>query len=212
MSDVEVIRARIADSRGDDAVVDRLHEELWALPLVDVSRHRVLLATIGELRDGRSAGKLHEFVWYEGEFTPPQPSPDESRSCQFELDATEMLQARAVEMLAFLNTDEASTATLEVAARHPKRAVRLAAIDAYLFNHGDTADAAEKLHGLVPPEDRSAVGLPRRTRDTDPQDLERMMLAQLNADGHDRPELPTPGQSPGPVSRSWYQPGGHDVP
>lgn len=212
VSAVEVIQARIADSRGDATVVDRLHEELWALPVVDVSRHRVLLATIGELRDAGSAGKLHDFVWYEGELTPPQPSPDASRSCRFELDATEMLQARAVEMLAFLNTDEASEATLEVAARHPKRAVRLSAIDAYLFNHGDTADAAEKLRGLVPPEDQSAVGLPRRTRDTDPQELERIMLAQLEADGHDRPEAPTPGQPPGPASRSWYVPGGHDVP
>ena len=81
----------------------------------------------------------------------------------FEVHPAEILQARAVEMLAYIATDEARDATIRVIQDHPFAAVRAAAIDAHLYNQGDSAEEAERLRGMVRSEDVAFVGMPRFT-------------------------------------------------
>jgi len=48
-----------------------------------------------------------------------------------------------------------------VAQQHPSRAVRIAAIDAYMWNHGDTAEAAAHIYSALPESDHKYVTRPR---------------------------------------------------
>ena len=127
---------------------------------MDVGRHRVILSTLGELRNERALRRLEEFIWYEGELTPRGPQPQERRACMFESSGTKLLQSRAAEMLSYLATEAAAKATIRVARDHPKLAVRAAAIDSHLFNHGDSPEVADQLRIVVRSSDRPLVGLP----------------------------------------------------
>ncbi len=122
--EVEVIRERIANAREDENLIDQLTKELWRLPVRDVSRHGLLLSTIGELRDPRAASVLIKFIWYDGEIAPGDDRKRFLHSCSFEADGSEVLRARATEMLSYLSSSEAAEATLEIVARHPSDFVR----------------------------------------------------------------------------------------
>jgi hypothetical protein len=170
VAETAAIRERIAAARGDHALLDRLIEELWSLPVTDVGRHHVLLSTLGELRDGRVGPELARFVWHMD--LVARPSADQE-GCGFEAHPAEMLQARAAEMLSYLATDEAVEETLRIVAEHPRAGVRAAAIDAHLFNHDDSQDEVARLRGRVRSEDVPFVGVPRFTRGSEPQQFER---------------------------------------
>ncbi len=202
--EVEVIRERIANAREDENLIDQLTKELWRLPVRDVSRHGLLLSTIGELRDPRAASVLIKFIWYDGEIAPGDDRKRFLHSCSFEADGSEVLRARATEMLSYLSSSEAAEATLEIVARHPSDFVRAAAIDAHMFNAGDSPEAAEQLHKTVREEDRWRVGLPRLTRDVDPEEFERAVLAFYEQYPQERPPAPEQHPQPGPETRSWY--------
>lgn len=203
ISQVDVVRQRISRSRSDDGLVDRLLDELWVLPVVDIGRHRVILSILGELRDERALDRLEKFVWHEGEFTSEQPHVDENRSCMFETDSKDMLQARAAEMLSYLGTDEAAKATVRIAREHPILAVRAAAIDAHLFNHDDAREVADELRNLVRLSDRALVGLPRKIRNTDAEAFERAVLEWYERNPKHRPPKPRHNGDSPPSARSW---------
>jgi hypothetical protein len=197
---VESIKGNIAAARDrdDDALVEALSTELWRLPVDDVPRHMVLLATIGELRDPRLRELLSDFVWYSPLVHERlQERPD---GCSFEARPDEMLQARAAEMLSYLTTDESDRDTLRVALEHPSMSVRAAAIDAHLYNHGDDEDEIERLRSTVRSEDAPLVGVPRFTRDGDPEEFERAVEDYYRRNPEQRaPELHA---GPGPADRS----------
>jgi hypothetical protein len=98
---------------------------------------------------------------------------------------------RAAEMLAFIGGDESAAATLKVAESHPERAVRLAACDAYLFGRSDSSEALQFLIDRVPEEDRDSIGLPRLTRETDPEEFEKAIAAYYERYPEQAPPLPT---------------------
>jgi hypothetical protein len=169
----EVIRERIAAARDDSAMLDRLLEALWRLPVRDEGRHYLLLSTIGELGDGRAAPELARFIWEPDEEIASVEHDVVADGCGFGVSTAEVLKARAAEMLAHLRTSEAIEATLRVAADHPAPAVRAAAIDAHLYNHDDSPEEMERLRGRVRSEDVALVGLPRFTRDVNPRAFDR---------------------------------------
>jgi hypothetical protein len=170
---VDAVRTRIARARDDVALLGRLLDELWKFPVNDAGRHLLLLSTIGELRDGRAARPLAEFIWHPDERIAPVAYEQEIDGCFFGASTAELLKARAAEMLAYLNTEEAVEATLKIAAEHPAASVRAAAIDAHLFNHDDVPEEMDRLRGRVRVEDVPLVGLPRFTADKERQDFER---------------------------------------
>lgn len=168
---VDHVRSAIAEAadRRDETLVIALTDELHSLPVEDVSRHMVLLATIGELRDARLSQALESFVW-RAELVR-EPYLADGRGCSFEVRSDVMLRSRAAEMLAYLASDDADSRTLRIAEAHPEPAVRAAAVDAYLFNHGDTEDALRRVQAVVRADDASRVGVPRFTRDIDPDEF-----------------------------------------
>jgi hypothetical protein len=173
VSDSRKIKEEIAKVAEDPQVVDALITELFKLPADDFGRHLLLLSVLGETLNPRVAEPLARFIGLRGEAITPMPPEEEGLTRGKERDATatdtaQMLQARAVEMLAFLKTPRALEETLRVAAAHSYRTVRLAAIDAYMFNHGDDVEAAERIRATVREHERLFVGLARRSRDTEP--------------------------------------------
>ncbi|HZD67979.1 MAG TPA: hypothetical protein VFA45_03365 [Actinomycetes bacterium] len=196
----DAIRERVAAAREDSAVLEGLLKRLWDLPAIDVSRHMVLLSIIGELRNPSVVSPLNRFVWFEDQMTLSRP-PGEHRWCTFEENGTAILKARATEMIAWHATDEADEAVLGIMVEHPDRAVRAAAVDAYMFNHDDSEEAMERLHQVLAPNDRLLVGLPRLTRDIDPEEFEQRVLGFYDRHyEHQPPRLGIP-VPPGPTPR-----------
>ena len=192
----EAISGHIA-AADDPELVDALVDELGKRPIRDAGRHLMLLSTIGELGHERLIDPLVSFIWEQRpHFDHPEPADpaddragvqgDQRSALDFEL----VVRARAVEMLCYLRTPRAVEATLEVAKGHPAIAVRLAAIDAYLFNHGDTPQVVDELRGLVRPEDAKMVGLPRFSADMDAADFEARVAAFYEQHPEERPPPP----------------------
>jgi hypothetical protein len=178
VSEVQVIRHAISAARKDDSVFGALVASIFQLPVMDFGRHQLLLSILGELQHPKSVEPLAKFIDLPGDTVVPRPPPDQSKGLFTSyLDYAGALQARAVEMLAFMKTGEALAAVLQIAASHTSRTVRLAALDAFVFNHGDSAEAIEKARAVARPEEAKMVGLPRRTRDFDPREFDGKVRA-----------------------------------
>jgi hypothetical protein len=184
----EVVRERIASARDDSSVLERLVEELWRLPVRDDTRHLLLLSTIGELRDGRAADELARFIWFPDERIAALEH-EVADGCGFGPSTADVLKARAVEMLAYLGTSQAVEESLRVAADHPTPSVRAAAIDAHLYNHDDSQQEMDRLRGRVRSSDAALVGLPRFTRDANPEAFDRAITELYDRYPDRRPPL-----------------------
>jgi hypothetical protein len=177
LSEAQRIRDAVAGARGDDAAHSALIRRLFTLPVADFGAHQLLLSILGELRRPDTADHLIRFVNLPGDqIIPLPPLQQGSGLCTSHLDYSAGLQARAVEMLAYLGTSQSREATLYAISAHPSRVVRLAAIDAYLFQHQDSSDAAERARAAARPDEARLVGLARRTRDSDPAEFDAKVL------------------------------------
>lgn len=185
---VSEVREAIAALEDKSAVAEVLNGQLLDLPCTDASRHLLLMSTIGELGQDSSAAALERFTWLSDEaIHHTQSNP--TRSCDF--TTTGLLQSRAVEMMVWVLKGRDDAAVLRVIQDHPLRSVRMAAIDAYLFQHGDAPEAVKTLRDLLSPEDRSMVGLPRFGAHTDPETFDRL-TAEYEAANPSTPPLPQP--------------------
>lgn len=170
VSDRELIQKQVAEVAADDAIVEALLKHLFHLPVHDFGRHLMLLSVLGEMRHPHCVEPLKRFVNLPGHAVIPPPPPEEPSDLPrtSHLDYGAALQARAVEMLAYSRHPDALEAVLKAASSHGSRAVRLAAIDAYAFNHDDHFEALERVQRVARPEEAKFVGLARRSRDADP--------------------------------------------
>jgi hypothetical protein len=185
------IRTEIARVAKDPKLISALATQLLATPVVNVERHLMLLSTLGETRNPQAINALSQFIWNKQLLAPP-PNPNTGQrhgSTVFNHDVA--LRARAAEMLAYIGTEEAKAATLEVAAKHPNLEVRLAAIDAYLFNNNDSTEAKEKLSGVVQESERKLIGLPRWKKGMDRADFDRRLLEFYTQHPEERPASPS---------------------
>lgn len=157
----EAVRRAIAGAERDVALVDGLFARLAKSDVADLDRSLVILGVLGELRDPRARERLLEIV--------QRPLPEQSELPHGALgdrDLLEMLQAKAVEVLAYLRSEASNRDVLEVAGAHPSLAVRSAAADAYLYNNGDSAEARAGLLQVLSEEDRLLADRVRRSSTT----------------------------------------------
>ena len=99
---------------------------------------------LGEMKRSDAMAQLREVVW------APLPPADSQADKLTARDFEEMVQVKAVEGLAFLATPQADAAVREVIAKHEALHVRVSAIDAYMWNHGDRPETAAELYRLLP--------------------------------------------------------------
>jgi hypothetical protein len=206
--EVDSIKKRVAAS-DDPKLVDALIAELGERPIKDVGLYLLLLSTIGELRDARTENALVSLIWEkEHLFEHPEPSTairhNHEGSCDERsvLNFEAVVQSRAAEMLSYLATPTATRATLEVASKHPSTAVRLAAIDAHLFNHADSCEAADELRQVVRPDDVKMIGLPRFSRNMDAPEFDARVAAFYGRYPDETPS-PVKNDANAPTSRTW---------
>jgi hypothetical protein len=190
VSQTHVITQQIAPAAGNDQIVDALAEQLLKFPVTDISRHLILLSTLGEMRNARAIQPLIRFISYTGPMFPPLPEAAQKESTFISvLDYRAVLQARAAEMLAYIG-GPGLPATLDIASKHPTREVRIAAIDAYLFNNSDSEDAKAALRSVVPPSERALIGLPRRTKNRDQKAFDERVRAFYEQHPEEIPPVP----------------------
>lgn len=159
------VKDSLASVKVTASLQETLHRELLREPIEDLGRHLILLATIGELRHPAAAAPLESFI----RRATSEPPAQESDGCQAPLG---VLEARAVEMLAYLRTPEADAMCLRVVRDHPLSAVRSAAVDAYLWNRGDSEEALQDVQRHVRPAERHLLGMARWGRSMDVSEFE----------------------------------------
>jgi hypothetical protein len=197
----DLIREEIAKVADDDALLAALCEELLATEDVDAVRQFLLLATIGETRNPRAVPSLVELIWREPEEKADSAEPADSADVA-SVGLLVGLQARAVEMLAHIGGDEADEAVLDAVSRHPEKAVRIAAIDGYLFNRDDAPEARDRLRDAAKSADVKFIGLPRFRQGGDRPEFEARVREFYDANRSERPPTP-PSNSPLPRGESW---------
>jgi hypothetical protein len=158
----EKIREEIKKSSQNTEVLKALIDRFEKVDTLDLSYSLVVLSLIGELQNPSSQ------KWLEKQINRPIPTVKETPHGGLNSgDVIEMISSKAVESLAYLKTNESDRATLNVIVKHPSKAVRAAAIDAYLFNHGDTDDIKAKLKQSVRKEDLIYLDRVRFLREKD---------------------------------------------
>jgi len=195
-SSSDLIRAQIDAASSD--TVDALLTELGRMPIEDAGRFLLVLATVGELRHDDFVEPLDRLIWSEEELFVVDDGPglDSSERDRPDADATSffdariVIKARAAEMLSYIGSPRADEAILRIIQRHPVTAVRVAAIDAHLFNHGDGVATLDHLLGLVGDEDRPYVGLPRWGRDMDVDAFDAAVVEFYERNPGERPPVP----------------------
>jgi hypothetical protein len=101
-----------------------------------------------------------------------------------------MVQVKAVQGLAYLATPQADAAVREVIVKHEALHVRVSAIDAYMWNHGDSPETAAELYRLLPADLHRYVERPRFHRGMDHQEFTRRLRAWQQKWGS-QPQSPT---------------------
>jgi len=140
----EDARGVIAAAAGNKAVILGLMTEIERVQSLDHTRALLAMAILGETRSALAQDYLATFV--------RRPLPQTGTMIEGEIiEQTQaaQLQGKAVDGLAYLNSDSSNKLVMEIIATHPSRIVRAEAINAYLWNHGDSAEARTALARVV---------------------------------------------------------------
>ncbi|MCI0690845.1 hypothetical protein L0337_02440 [candidate division KSB1 bacterium] len=162
------IREKIDNARQDSTLLPPLFDEFDKARANDFGKSLIILGIIGELKNPQATGRLLALI---NEQLPPEK--DAGHGALSQREVIEMLQSKAVEGLAYLRTRTSDSLTLSIIQKHPSVAVRATAIDAYLYNHGDSLEAKQRLRTRVRPEDRPFLDRVRRTSAISREDFDK---------------------------------------
>jgi hypothetical protein len=171
-ADADVLRGKLAEGRNDAEAVGALAAHVSAAP--DHSQALVALALLGEMRSPHALQHLKRIA----NAPLPKVKPRDDGE-QPELDAAEMLATKAVDGLGYLGTPEADAEVLAIAGGHASRIVRAEAVDAYLYNHGDTAEARAAVAAVLKPGDQALIDRFRPVAGESPADEQARFSAWL---------------------------------
>jgi hypothetical protein len=173
-ADMPIVRQALAELRRRRNAVPAIARSLNRARRADFVWRRSLLEVLGELQREDAFPVLRAVAW------APLPDREENAGEQMTArDHEEMLESVAVRGLAFIRTDAGDFVpaiddeVVKLAAQHPSLVVRLAAIDAFLWNHDDSAAARLRLQESLPQEMQQYITRPRRERGMDPEAFER---------------------------------------
>lgn len=170
--DLPVVAEVVAKLRRQPGAVEAMARQYRQLPEEAVERRLVVLGMLGEMRRRDAVAQLREVAWAP---LPPLESQTEERLTARDLE--EMVQVKAVQGLAYLATPQADAAVREVIEKHEALHVRVSAIDAYMWNHGDSPETAAELYRLLPAELHPYVERPRFHRGMDREEFTRRLRA-----------------------------------
>ena len=169
--DLPVVAEVVEKLRQQPGAVEAIARQYRQLPAEALEHRLVVLGMLGEMKRSDALPQLREVIW------APLPPADSQADKLTARDVEEMVQVKAVEGLAFLATPQADAAVREVIAKHEALHVRVSAIDAYMWNHGDRPETAAELYRLLPAELHPYVERPRFQRGQDAEEFTRRLQA-----------------------------------
>ena len=169
--DLPVVGEALAGLRQQPNAVAAIASQYGQLPVEAFEKRLTVIGLLGELSRPEVVAPLTEVVW------APLPAAEAMAEGLSARDLEEMIQAKAVQGLAYLATPVADDAVRDVIVNHEALHVRVSAIDAYMWNHGDSRETADQLYRLLPAEMHLYVERPRFHRDMDPEEFSRRLAA-----------------------------------
>jgi hypothetical protein len=193
--DRERAQAVVAGAAGNPPVVARMIQEVEQPRKRDFARTLLTLGFLGWLKNETALAFLAEFV--------RRPLPSQGTIVDGEIverRQQEQLQAKAVDGLAFANTPATNTLVLSIITSHPSTIVRAEAINAYLWNRGDSAEAKRELRQVALPEDQIFIDRVRRRRGERTETFNTKLDAfrTLHPETDAKPPQKLPGNGPAP--------------
>jgi hypothetical protein len=152
-------RKVLAEAASRPEVIDGFIKEIERVQTTDHTRALLALALLGETRNPTAQDFFAEFA--------RRPLPTTGTVIEGEIieqTRAAQLQAKAVDGLAYANTEASNRTVTQIIAEHPSKIVRAEAINAYLWNHGDSDEARKFLTQFVRKDD--LILLDRVRRDT----------------------------------------------
>ena len=183
--DRPVVAEVVASLSRQPGAVAALARQYRQLPAEGIERRLMVLGILGEMKRPDAVAQLREVVW------APLPPADSHPEKLTERDLEEMIQAKAVQGLAYLATPQADAAVREVIKNHEALHVRVSAIDAYMWNHGDSPETAAELYRLLPADLHRYVERPRFHRGVDREEFTRRLRAWQEKWGSQPQPAPT---------------------
>ena len=169
--DLPVVTEVVAKLREQPGAVEAIARQYDQLPAEALEHRLVVLGMLGEMKRPDAMAQLRQVVW------APLPPADSQADKLTARDVEEMVQVKAVQGLAFLGTPQADAEVREVIAKHEALHVRVSAIDAYMWNHGDRKETAAELYRLLPAELHPYVERPRFQSGQDAAEFTRRLRA-----------------------------------
>ncbi len=179
----EEVRRLIGEARENTNVAAAFCDEASRAAVSDHSRALLALSILGEMRSRVGEDCLRKLLH--------QPLPEKGTLAHGEIveeTALGMLQAKAVDGLAYLRTAKADEEVLWAVAKHPSRIVRAEAIEAYLWNHTDSAEARATLQKYVRADEAIFLDRIRRVPEENAESFNRRLAAFQKA----HPETASP--------------------
>lgn len=202
----EEIRAIVDGAHDNPAIAKSLIAEFENARTTDFSRALVLLSLIGEQRNPEGVAFLIEFVW--------RPLPKGGREIQelgmsAEAEAMERLQVQAANAIPYARTEKALQAALEIAAKHPLKAVRIEAASSYLWNQHNSEQARRALAAVLRKDELVVLDRPVHDAGMSAKEFNSQITRYLELHPELRPPAPERGSrgKPGPaVERTTLPP------
>lgn len=169
--DLPVVGEALAVFRQQPGAAAAIALQYQHLPADAFEQRLVVIGILGELRRPEALAPLREVVWAPLPLAEAMPEGLSAR------DVEEMIQAKAAHGLAYLATPAADQAVRDVIVNHEALHVRVSAIDAYMWNHGDSRRTADELYSLLPAEMHQYVERPRFHRGMDREEFSRRLEA-----------------------------------
>jgi len=193
-------RKVLADAASRTDVIDGFIKEIERVQTADQPRALLGLALLGETRSPNAQSFFAEFA--------RRPLPTNGPVIEGEIieqTRAAQLQAKAVDGLAYANTEETNKVVTRIIAEHPAKIVRAEAINAYLWNHGDSDEARKFLAQFVRKDEQIYLDRVRRNTGENAQAFNSRLAAFLQKHPQvmpPRPEKLRTG-SPGRPARAF---------
>lgn len=174
--DKETARRELAEVRGNRQIGEAFCDYARRARYTDHSRALVTLGLLGEMKGAAGEACFREFL--------AMPLPTQGTVVDGEIierRALASLQAKAIDGLAYMRTPQTDEEVLRLAREHPARIVRAEAINAYLWNHGDSEEAKQALRKRVREDEAIFVDRVRWNTGEKAESFNRKLEAFLKA-------------------------------
>jgi len=195
--EADTARRLLAAAREEGQVAQAFCDQALREREADHSRALIALALLGEMKSPAGEKCFMQLL--------ALPLPTLGTVVEGEIleqTALVTLQAKAVDGLAYLGTPSAQEEVLRLVRAHPSRIVRAEAIDAYLWNHADSAEAKATLRKYVQKGEEIFVDRVRRNTGEKAESFNAKLAAFLKAHPEVRAPAPEKVKEGGPAERA----------